>query len=215
MAGLGAVAPPMLAELQPVDPEGADVLELEQALVERTGDRPLHPGRLTITDSELRGVTIEMRNGRGFRLGDVLLRGCDLANIDASDGSILRVEIHDSRLTGFAFGDGRADELAVRDSNLTLASFARTRVRSAVFERVDLSEASFMDARLEWVLFSDCALRGADFRGATLKDCAIRGSSLDGVLGIDSLAGVAMPWTDLVASAAALATALGIVIEPD
>jgi len=56
-------------------------------------------------------------------------------------------------------------------------------------------------------------LQGADFRGARLSACSIRGSSLDDVLGVDSLQGVRMPWPDVLDSAAALATALGITID--
>jgi uncharacterized protein YjbI with pentapeptide repeats len=72
-----------------------------------------------------------------------------------------------------------------------------------------------MEARLDHVEFSDCRLAGTDFRGAMLSACAIRGSSLDGVLGIDSLRGVRMPWSDIVASVAALAAGLGIQVESD
>lgn len=45
--------------------------------------------------------------------------------------------------------------------------------------------------------------------------CAIRGTALDGVLGIESLRGVRMPWGDVLASTAALAAGLGITIEDD
>jgi hypothetical protein len=72
-----------------------------------------------------------------------------------------------------------------------------------------------MEAQLAAVEFVDCRLSGADFRGVKTKGCAIRSSSLDGVLGVDSLKGVAMPLADVLASAAALATALGIVVEFD
>lgn len=70
-----------------------------------------------------------------------------------------------------------------------------------------------MNARLDGVEFIDCRLAGADFRSARLNACAIRGSSLDGVLGIDSLRGLRMPWSDVVASVAALAAGLGIEVE--
>ncbi len=74
-----------------------------------------------------------------------------------------------------------------------------------IFERVNLTDASFLDARLDAVSFVSCRLGGADFRGARLNACSIRGSSLDGVLGVESLAGVRMPWPDILDSAAALA----------
>lgn len=78
-----------------------------------------------------------------------------------------------------------------------------------------MTDASFMAARLESVEFIGCKLTGADFRGAKIKGCAIRGSSLDDVLGIESLRGLRMPWGDLLASAGALAAALGIAVEAD
>jgi hypothetical protein len=64
------------------------------------------------------------------------------------------------------------------------------------------------------VTFIDCKLAGTDFRRVKLKSCVILGTSLDGVLGVDSLRGVTMPWVDVVDSAGALAAALGIRIEP-
>jgi uncharacterized protein YjbI with pentapeptide repeats len=84
-----------------------------------------------------------------------------------------------------------------------------------LFERVILREASFLEATLAAVEFVACELAGADFRGARLSDCVIRGSSLEGVIGVESLGGLTMPWEDLVGSTAALASALGIAVEPD
>jgi uncharacterized protein YjbI with pentapeptide repeats len=84
-----------------------------------------------------------------------------------------------------------------------------------VFERVKLTDASFMEARLERVVFVDCELTGSDFRGVRLKDCAIRGTSLERIRGVSSMKGLAMPWPDIVASAAALADGLGISIESE
>ena len=70
-----------------------------------------------------------------------------------------------------------------------------------------------MQARLEAVEFLNCKLAGADFRGATVGGCAIRGTSLEGVLGVDSMRGLRIPWSDALASAGAIAAALGIVIR--
>jgi uncharacterized protein YjbI with pentapeptide repeats len=124
-----------------------------------------------------------------------------------------RVQIQGSRLVGFGLAGGTIEDLLVVDSTLALASLAFSKLRNVVFERVDLAEASFMEARLEGVEFIDCKLVGADFRGAKQKRCAIRGTPIDGILGTDWLKGVLMPWGDVLASAPALATALGIIIE--
>lgn len=131
------------------------------------------------------------------------------------EGAISRVEVHSSQLVGFSCSQGRIRDLRVTDCSLQLASFALSRVQNAVFERVNLTEASFLNARLQDVEFIDCRLAGADFRGATHTRCAIRGSSLEGIVGVDSLRGVRMPWIDVLASASAMAEALGIEIEAD
>lgn len=212
------IDPPDLPELLAVDlPESDETrnLELSGALVDRGGKGPLKAGRVQIIESELRGVALKVSAPRGFTLSDVVIRSCDLSNLDAREGSIRRVDIHGSRLTGLSLSAATLSDLIVRASSLKLASFAFARLRRVAFEEVDLTEASFMQAHLEQVAFSKCSLTCVDFRGAKFKDCVIRGSSLDTIIGIDSLAGVTMPWPDLLASAAAMASALGITIETD
>jgi uncharacterized protein YjbI with pentapeptide repeats len=212
------VDPPDLPELEPerldaLDPSGG--LELSGALVDGSGQEPLVVQRVRITESELRGVTLAAPTPVAVSLVDVVLRDCDLSNLDARGISMRRCEVHDSKLLGVRASEGTVQDLRVTDCAMLLASFADTELRHVVFERVNLAEASFMRARLEAVEFIDCGLTGADFRGARLKRCVIRGASLDGVIGVDSLAGVTMPWSDVVASAAALAASLGIAVEAD
>lgn len=166
-------------------------------------------------ESELRGVALKAENAPGLQFSDVVLRRCDLSNIDGREGSLRRVEVHDSRLVGFGLAAGTIQDVRVIDSTLALASLAFSKLRNVVFEHVDLAEASFMEARLESVAFIDCKLVGADFRGAKQEGCAIRGTPLDGILGTDWLKGVVMPWADVLASAPTLAAAVGIIIEPD
>jgi uncharacterized protein YjbI with pentapeptide repeats len=143
----------------------------------------------------------------------VIMRDCGMSNVDGREGRLTRVELHRSQLVGFGLSRGDVRDVRVVDSSLQLASFASATLRNVVFERVNLTEASFMHARLESVAFVDCRLSGADFRHVTLAGCSIRGASLDGVLGVESLRGLRMRWPDLVASAGALAVALGIDIE--
>jgi uncharacterized protein YjbI with pentapeptide repeats len=213
-----AVEPPDLPELELRELDGViqgGDLVLDRALVERDGVEAISADRILITESELRGVAIDARDAPGLRLSDVVLRACDLSNVDGREGSLRRVEIQGSRLMGFGLAGGTAHDVRVLDSSLSLASLAFSKLKDVIFERVDLSEASFMEAQLENVTFIDCKLAGTDFRRAKLKSCVIRGTSLDGILGVDSLRGVTMPWVDVVDSAAALAAALGVSIEPN
>jgi uncharacterized protein YjbI with pentapeptide repeats len=202
-------APDLPKELDPAEPADGEV-DLSAALV--TGGS-VNATRIRISESELKGLVIESDHAPGLTLIDVLMRDCGLSNLDAREGMIKRVEVRTSRLVGFALTGGEVHDLRVVDSSLELASFAGSRLRNVTFERVNLNEATFLEAGLEAVRFLDCELDGTDFRGARLSDCEIRGSSLSEVLGVASLRGVRMPWSDVVSSAGALAVALGIQIE--
>ena len=212
-----AVEPPDLPELElrQFDSvvQGGELM-LDGALVENDGLERVRGDRIVVTESELRGVAIEPDDAPGLRLSDVILRACDLSNVDGREGTLRRVEMHGSRLTGFALAGGTLQDVRIIDSSLALASLAFSKLKDVIFQRVDLTEASFMDAQLERVIFIDCKLAGTDSRGVKLRGCTIRGTSLDGILGIESLRGLTMPWEDVIDSAAALAAALGISIEP-
>jgi uncharacterized protein YjbI with pentapeptide repeats len=216
MAPRDVMQAPDLPELErkelPAAP-ASDELALLGALIERDTPEPVRARRVRIRESELRGLVLEAEHPTGLELLDVVLRDCGLSNVDGRGGSIRRVEIERSRLVGFSLSEGKARDLRVTDSSLELASFALAGLHNVVFERVNLAEASFMEARMQAVQFIDCTLTGADFRGARLNRCAIRGSTLEDILGVDSLSGLQMPWSDVVASAGALAAALGIAVE--
>lgn len=58
-------------------------------------------------------------------------------------------------------------------------------------------------------------MTAADFRGAVLKDCEFRRSTLRDLLGVECLAGSAMRWPDIVELAGTFAHALGIAVLQD
>ena len=195
--------------------DAVDELALSGALVSAAGRAPLLVARLRVEESELRGVALAPGELSALALRDVILRDCDLSNLHCRQGSMRRVEIRASRLLGFALTEASLQDLGVLDSAVAYASFARSKLQRVVFERANLRDASFMEARLQSVSFIDCELAGADFRGAKLESCTMRGTTLQGVTGVESLGGLTMAWSDLVASAAALASALGIAAQED
>ena len=80
-----AVEPPDLPalELRQLDSviHGGDLV-LDGALVERDGLEAVTTDRILITESELHGVAINPGDAPGLRLSDVILRACDLSNVD-------------------------------------------------------------------------------------------------------------------------------------
>lgn len=201
--------PPELELVRRLPSERTD-LELSGAVLE--AELPLRARRIRLRECELRGV--EVQGGPvALDLSDVVVGDCDLSNVEAGEGHLRRVEFRRSRLIGFSLRGGRARDLRVADCTLALGSLASAGLQDVVFDSVNLSDATFQDARMRNVQFVDCELAGTDFRGARLTDCRLRGTPLDGVVGVESLRGLAMPWPDIVASAGALAAALGIRAE--
>ena len=146
---------------------------------------------------------------------DCELVGCDLANVVARGAAMRRVELRTARLTGLAWTEGELQDVAFRDCRADLASFADTRLLRVVFEGCVLREADLQGASLQSVRFQDCDLSGADLTGAHMTRCELRGCVLDGLKGVASLRGAAMPWPDVVGAAGTLAAALGIAVIED
>jgi uncharacterized protein YjbI with pentapeptide repeats len=211
---VSALQAPDLPELEEASLPDEGTIDLSGAVV--TGDgRAVAASRVRVRESELRAVVLEAGTAPGLTLADVIMRDCGMSNVDGREGRLTRVEVHRSQLVGFGLSRGDVRDLRVVDSSLQLASFASATLRNVVFERANLAEASFMHARLESVAFVDCRLAGADFRHVKLAGCVLRGASLEGVLGVESLRGLRMPWPDVLGSAGALAAALGIDVESD
>ncbi|HWI21403.1 MAG TPA: pentapeptide repeat-containing protein [Baekduia sp.] len=199
-------------ELDPAT--AAPELELVECRATALEDQaPLDVKSLDIAECELHGIDFAPGHLSHVDIYNSRLTKCDLSNLTTRRGSLRRVEISESRMLGLGFGACDADDLRVQGGTLMLASFEQARLQRVVFDGVNLRETTFREAQLDGVAFLGCDLSGADFRGARLRNCVLRGSSLDEIVGVDSLRGLAMPWPDLIASTATLAAALGIAVE--
>jgi hypothetical protein len=101
----------------------------------------------------------------------------------------------------------------------------RIRLRESELRGVRIDADHAPGLELVDVVLRGCSLTNVDAREGFLRRVVVQGSRLVGfglsggeaadlsVLGVDSLRGLQMPWEDVLASAGALATALGIAIE--
>lgn len=163
---------------------------------------------------------ISERFGGQMRLGasflDLVLRDCDLANLDARRSSATRILVERCRATGALLMSARLRDVVVRDCRVDLATFAQATLERVVFEDCVLRDASFATARLHSVRFDGCDLHGADFTGARCSRVELRGCSLEGLHGIEGLRGARLGWADLLDNAPVLAAALGLgVVDED
>lgn len=159
---------------------------------------------------ELSGDDFSGARVRGLEITDATLRDCNLANLTAVKGSLLRCAFAGCRMTGLALPDSGLEDVRFSDCLIDLAAFGFSRLRRVIFDGCILREADFTEARLESVRFHRCELPGATFTGARFTTSEMRGCTLDGIRGIDGLRGVAMDWSDVVALAGTFAAALGI-----
>jgi uncharacterized protein YjbI with pentapeptide repeats len=136
----------------------------------------------------------------------------DLANVVAQRGSLVRVEVADGRLTGFALPEGFLLDVTFRGCRMDLAGFPLARLRRVTFEDCRLEESDFREAQLTEVRFERCDLTRAEFSNVRCTRTQIRRCVLDGLSGAGSLKGVEMTWEDVVAGAGLWAAALGITL---
>lgn len=211
----GASRDPVLPRLEPVTvPDDTIDIDLDGARLDAEESGRLALRLLKANESELLGLRAQPQPQTDLQLADVVLRDVDLSNLVTRGAGLRRVAIERSRLLGLDLADSELRDVRITGSSLQLALLAGTDLQQVTFERVDLREATFAGARLQDVLFVDCRLDGADFREARTRGCALRDCSLDAVEGLAGLLeGTSMPWPDVVASAGALANALGVVIE--
>jgi uncharacterized protein YjbI with pentapeptide repeats len=173
--------------------------------------RSIHLDEVRLSDCDLGGARLT-----GLGLLDCELTRCNLANLLGRDCAAVRAAIAESRMTGFAWPEGRLQDVVFRGCRMDLASLRFARLERVTFEECVLREADFQGARMSSVRFHDCDLAGASFHDARFERSELRRCRVDDLQGADGLRGVAMEWTDVVALAAPFAAALGVrVLEED
>ena len=138
-----------------------------------------------------RTVTMSDPKAKRLRLQDSRIEASDLANIDLSGGSLERVEVASTRLTGATFTEAQLKSVLFQECKLDLALLRMARLQQCVFEKCNLIDADFYGANLAGTIFRECDLSRADLSHAKLAGADIRGCRLDGLRGTpDSMDGL-------------------------
>jgi uncharacterized protein YjbI with pentapeptide repeats len=205
-------APAVAVQLEEIEDPGP--LAHETTLADLAlGAADLSGGRarsVSVRASRLRGTSLSGAEMEGLELTDDELRGCDLANLRAHHGSWMRVSAETCRMTGLSVVDSLLRDVVVRDCRIDLASFGGCRLQRVTFEDCHMEQTDFLEAELDTVRFLNCELGQLDLRGARMRRCEMRDNRMEAIQGVQSLAGVRMPWTDIIGAAALWAGALGI-----
>lgn len=171
-----------------------EVVEIDSARLSRTNLAASRFQRLSITNS--------------------VIEGCDLANVNAAESSLIRSEVSDGRLTGFTWTGGHCRDTKFLRCQMKLASFRFSRFKpQVVFSECDLASANFQNADLTGVRFVKCDLTGAQFSNAKMPGTRFADCALLNIVGVTSFDGAIVESSDIYALAHSLAGALGITIE--
>lgn len=151
----------------------------------------------------------------GARLGrlgllDCEFSRCDLATLDASASSLVRVELDGCRLTGFDGTEALLRDILVRNCRMDLASLRDARLERVTFERCDLSELDLQGTRMHEVRLLGCDLSDAILEGMDCSRCELHDCTYTNLRGITGLRGTTVGWSDAVELAPAFAAALGV-----
>ena len=136
---------------------------------------------LRIENCVLKRVNFAASSFNGFRLKDVRLLECDLANTNMVGMIALRVEFQNCRLTGFRANECDFQHMLIAGGDAGYSQFRLGKFKSTVFESCNFADADFHDADLRGTVIQHCNLRNAEMSGAKLEHADLRGSQLEGL----------------------------------
>jgi uncharacterized protein YjbI with pentapeptide repeats len=147
-------------------------------------------------------------------LSDVEFLGCDLANIDVTDGLVATARFERCRLTGARWGGCTFRDVVFEGCRADLARFRMSRFRHVVFRDCTLTEADFQGAEFTGCRFENCRMEGVRFSQAVMTGGVVfSGCDLWGLTGVESLRGATVRSADAQGLVHTFAAALGITID--
>ncbi|GAA4935538.1 pentapeptide repeat-containing protein [Actinoplanes utahensis] len=147
------------------------------------------------------------------RLTDCLVERSDWSNVRAENGSMERLAVSGSRMTGLAWSGGMLRDVTFADCKLDLTNWRFARFAAVTLTGCNLTGADFTNADLRKATFVDCDLSGAQFSNASMRGARFQRCELAGIGGITSWEGAIVHPDDLLGLSYALAGALGIIVE--
>jgi uncharacterized protein YjbI with pentapeptide repeats len=165
---------------------------------------------LSTLDGRLEDVVLSETVARRATFRDVIVDRGDWANADASEATLTRVELRGVRLTGAVFAAATIEDVRFVACRLDLTSFRFAQLDGVRFEECRLEEADLYHATVSASSFVSCDLTHVNLAEATFQACEMRDCELQGAGNPERLRGAAMPWPDIVRSAAVLAAGVGV-----
>lgn len=143
-------------------------------------------------------------------LVDVDCHGVDLSGTHWTRSRWERVALEDCRASGADLAGATLRDVAVRGGRANELSLRFASCVRLSFTDVDMRGFDAYEADLRGATFTGCDLTGAQFGRARCAGAALHNCTLQGIQGVEALAGASVASTDLMVLSHVFAQALGI-----
>ncbi len=113
---------------------------------------------------------------------DVIFDHCDFSNCLFREGSFIRVEIKNSKMTGCDFSDSRVYHMSSFETIYELANFSNTNLEEVIFDKCDLTSSIFSESKMKNTYFEKSKLIQTQFFRTKLKGIDISTCQLSGII---------------------------------
>ncbi len=205
---------PYATFLQPLDEELERDGDHSEVHIDEAEFDDVEAGGTRFSESAITAVTFTGGAFDHVRLDDVWISRSRWIGGIWSESSLLNVTILDGALAGVQAYGSSWRRVVVQGCKIDSLNLRGAKLQDVEFRDCDLSEVDFGNATLINVTFPGSTIRRCRFGKATIKKVDFRGArTLDVAEGWDSLRGAVIDSTQLMESAPALASILGIVVK--
>lgn len=160
---------------------------------------------VSITGGAFAGQDLE-----GFRMTNAHLVDCDLSGAVLIGASMWRVTFERCRMSGAVLDGAELKDVTLRGCKVDTASLRGTKGERIALEDCVLREADLTGASWSAATVFDCDLRGATLTDARLAGARFHGSSLEDVIGLETLRGYVLDPQQGIAAGLRVLELLGV-----
>ena len=165
------------------------------------------------SDLELHGEDLVGADLYKLRVSGTTLTACELSGASLAQADVWRVEIRDCRMSGAVLDAARLRDVTFTGCKLDTASMRSIKAERVTFNDCVLRETDLTDSTWTETSFIDCDLTGAIVERARLTGARFFGSSVDRVIGADSLRGIVIAPDQALNLGLRVLDAMGITTE--
>lgn len=186
---------------------------LEGVKVERIGASGLRAGNMSVDEAFFEKVLFASAKLEKLRAADVEFRACDFSATTCAEGTFIRTCFNNCRLMGANLSQVVFKDVVFQNCKLDMSNFRLATLKRVQFIDCVLSETDFQMSELTDVEFQNCRLEKTEFDHCKIKRADARTSQMFDIRGWQSLRGLTIDTSQLMAVAPELATELGLTIK--